>query len=331
MNGIIELLNTHNNEIFKLKKLSVDINNDLNTLRDKYDKQILINKKLEKSYEELENDMKQMKNEIIQLKDNNEKTFDQIITKNKQIITQNEQIITENKELKNSNQMMKDKMANMEKQINEYLFSSQINKNESLKKDLDTYSLNNELEECRKQNWEYKNIYLSIDNEIEKIIQKKLDEKLTKYILNDNTLSFIKNRDNFSSIAYILLIANGEDIDNFEDNKFEYLRKIKLDNNLREFFEILENDSYDWNIEAHSGFKNKIVYNLFKLLGKEDSYDKNYETYLTDDLILKCKEFIKTRAKFKLNLVTMDNFMNDYNNLKNLIQAKRVSELFAKK
>ena len=179
MNGIIELLNTNNNEILKLKKLSVDINNDLNTLRDKYDKQILINKKLEKSYEELENDMKQMKNEIIQLKDNNEKTFDQIITKNKQIITQNEQIITENKELKNSNQMMKDKMANMEKQINEYLFSSQINKNESLKKDLDTYSLNNELEECRKQNWEYKNIYLSIDNEIEKIIQKKLDEKLT--------------------------------------------------------------------------------------------------------------------------------------------------------
>ena len=109
------------------------------------------------------------------------------------------------------------------------------------------------------------------------------------------------------------------------------MKNINFDKNFEEFFKVIKNDSKEWNKNAHSGFDENIIFNLFKLLGKEKFFNKKYGNYLTDELIIKCREMLIKRSKYKSHLETYDNYIKAYNNLKDLINSKKILDLFASK
>lgn len=348
MNRIIGILFSENkkkcSETLKWENLVVEINNELQNLKLKFEIESENKNKLEKSNEELNKSNKDLIDFVkqIQLKSNKEneelrnivKQMELKVNKNKEEIKKLKQdnfiIVDEagkSREecnlLKKGNKKMEIKIINLEQEIKEL----RTNCNNLMKKNIDNYYLKKDLEKLKQENSEIEKRYSTKIKSINKEAKYKSEDEITKYIVNESNLSFVNNRDNFNSIIYIFLIANGEDFENIEKNKFKYLKKLKLDNSFSEFFSVIENDLSDWNREAHSGFDKNILYNLFKLIGKEDIYNTKYKDYFPDILIEKVKKLLNERVKFKLGLLEKEQFKKDYENVKQMILSKKILDI----
>ena len=170
--------------------------------------------------------------------------------------------------------------------------------------------------------------------EIQKIFSKEVNDKFTQLIESENIYSFIENWDNFKSIIYIVLIADGNKFDEIEKNYNSLISKIidKLnDKNFYNFLNFIITNNKDWNRKAHDGYEKEIINNLFKLCGKSNEFKKEYNSFFLDELIKKTKEIIRKKLKEKNNNEPYVNFEEDYLALENDIKNHKNKDKILKK
>ena len=234
------------------------------------------NKQLQKDVENLEDKITSLENSNTHLKTENkqlQKDVENLEDKITNLENSNTHLKTENKQFQKDVENLEDKITNLENS-NTHLKTE----NKQFQKDV--------------ENLEDKITNLENDN---KCFKKSLNQ-----LLNDNfsrgqdlidqkdILKNIKERDNYKSILYIILISAGGSFDkihkNIRSSYFQLYNNINRD--LDELYCEAKSFLNKGNNNAHSSSKSNIFKNLFPL------YNEKYGSKFNDNIINKVKKLI---------------------------------------
>jgi len=252
---------------------------------------------LKKNVKELGKKNTQLDADLIQLQKNVGNLEDKITS----LENSNTHLQTENKQLQKDVENLEDKITSLENS-NTHLKTE----NKQLQKDVENL-------EDKITNLENSNTHLKTENKQFQKDVENLEDKITnlendnKYfkkslnqLLNDNfsrgqdlidqkdILKNIKERDNYKSILYIILISAGGSFDkihkNIRSSYFQLYNNINRD--LDELYCEAKSFLNKGNNNAHSSSKSNIFKNLFPL------YNEKYGSKFNDNIINKVKKLI---------------------------------------
>jgi len=252
---------------------------------------------LKKNVKELGKKNTQLDADLIQLQKNVGNLEDKITN----LENSNTHLQTENKQLQKDVENLEDKITNLE------------NSNTHLKTENKQFQKDVENLEDKITNLENSNTHLKTENKQFQKDVENLEDKITnlendnKYfkkslnqLLNDNfsrgqdlidqkdILKNIKERDNYKSILYIILISAGGSFDkihkNIRSSYFQLYNNINRD--LDELYCEAKSFLNKGNNNAHSSSKSNIFKNLFPL------YNEKYGSKFNDNIINKVKKLI---------------------------------------
>ena len=293
-------------DIFKNEISQEDINHLKNFCATGYFNKIIIRVKLlEKEIKEsFEYKIKELENKIEKLQ--NEKTVLVVeiedLKKNvKELGKKNTQLDADKIQLQKDVENLEDKITSLENS-NTHLKTE----NKQLQKDVENLedkitSLENSNTHLKTEN---KQLQKDVENLEDKITNLENDNKCFKkslnQLLNDNfsrgqdlidqkdILKNIKERDNYKSILYIILISAGGSFDkihkNIRSSYFQLYNNINRD--LDELYCEAKSFLNKGNNNAHSSSKSNIFKNLFPL------YNEKYGSKFNDNIINKVKKLI---------------------------------------
>ena len=252
---------------------------------------------LKKNVKELGKKNTQLDADLIQLQKNVGNLEDKITN----LENSNTHLQTENKQLQKDVENLEDKITNLE------------NSNTHLKTENKQFQKDVENLEDKITNLENSNTHLKTENKQFQKDVENLEDKITNLendnkcfkkslnqLLNDNfsrgqdlidqkdILKNIKERDNYKSILYIILISAGGSFDkihkNIRSSYFQLYNNINRD--LDELYCEAKSLLNKGNNNAHSSSKSNIFKNLFPL------YNEKYGSKFNDNIINKVKKLI---------------------------------------
>ena len=252
---------------------------------------------LKKNVKELGKKNTQLDADLIQLQKNVGNLEDKITS----LENSNTHLQTENKQLQKDVENLEDKITSLENS-NTHLKTE----NKQLQKDVE--NLEDKITNLENSNThlktENKQFQKDVENLEDKITNLENDNKCFKktlnQLLNDNfsrgqdlidqkdILKNIKERDNYKSILYIILISAGGSFDkihkNIRSSYFQLYNNINRD--LDELYCEAKSFLNKGNNNAHSSSKSNIFKNLFPL------YNEKYGSKFNDNIINKVKKLI---------------------------------------
>ena len=252
---------------------------------------------LKKNVKELGKKNTQLDADLIQLQKNVGNLEDKITS----LENSNTHLQTENKQLQKDVENLEDKITSLENS-NTHLKTE----NKQLQKDVE--NLEDKITNLENSNThlktENKQFQKDVENLEDKIMNLENDNKCFKktlnQLLNDNfsrgqdlidqkdILKNIKERDNYKSILYIILISAGGSFDkihkNIRSSYFQLYNNINRD--LDELYCEAKSFLNKGNNNAHSSSKSNIFKNLFPL------YNEKYGSKFNDNIINKVKKLI---------------------------------------
>ena len=210
-------------------------------------------------------------------------------------------------------------------QINDLIEEIKTKSLQISENNINIYDLKNLVSSLVEQNKKMNKDINQLKKSYNKKLKNEVDDQITSYSIERN-MAFIENRDNFKSLILILLIANDYTFEQIESQRNKLIKELisKKYRNHDKLFNFINsvNDNLNyWNKDAHSGYKNDIMINLFNLMGKSNEYEKIYSYYFNDNLIKSAIKFMNNLNESKMSK-TEFNMEKEFVTLKNMIPSE---------
>ena len=210
-------------------------------------------------------------------------------------------------------------------QINDLIEEIKTKSLQISENNINIYDLKNLVSSLVEQNKKMNKHINQLKKSYNKKLKNEVDDQITSYSIERN-MAFIENRDNFKSLILILLIANDYTFEQIESQRNKLIKELisKKYRNHDKLFNFINsvNDNLNyWNKDAHSGYKNDIMINLFNLMGKSNEYEKIYSYYFNDNLIKSAIKFMNNLNESKMSK-TEFNMEKEFVTLKNMIPSE---------